>query len=72
MRRIAGRGRPWVLPTAGLVIQSGGPLAAGAAHRGGRNAVKVRECAAAQGSQVEDRGWAPTELTARFSAATRT
>ncbi len=55
------------------MIQSGGPLAAGAAHReGGRNTVKARECVTAQGSEVEDRGGAPAELAARFSAATRT
>ena len=66
-------GRPRVLPPGELVIQSGGPLAAGAAHReGGRNTVKARECVTPQGSEVEDRGGAPAELAARFSAATRT
>ena len=45
----------------------------GAAHReGGRNTVKARECATAQGSEVEDRGRAPAELAARYSGATRT
>ena len=45
----------------------------GAAHRaGGRNTVEARECATAQGSEVEDRGRAPVELAARFGAATRT
>jgi hypothetical protein len=53
-----------ILPPGGLVIQSGGPLAAGAAHReDGRNAVKAREFVTAQGDEVEDRGGAPTELT---------
>jgi hypothetical protein len=66
-------GRPRVLPPDGLAIQSGGPLAAGTAHREGRrNTVKAREYATAQGSEVEDRGRAPTELAARFRAATRT
>src|SRR5271165_2123382 len=66
-------GRPRVLPPDELVIQSAGPLAAGAAHReGGRNTVRARECVTAQGSEVEDRGGAPAELAARFSAATRT
>jgi hypothetical protein len=46
----------------------GGPSTPG----GGRNVVKVRECATAQGTEVEDRGWAPTELAERFTAATRT
>jgi hypothetical protein len=36
--------------------------------QGGRNTVKAREGATAQGSQVEDRGRAPAELAARFSA----
>jgi hypothetical protein len=40
--------------------------------QGGRNTAKAREGATAQGSQVEDRGRAPAELAARFSAATRT
>lgn len=65
--------RPRVLPPDGLVNQSGCPLAAGAAYReGGRNTLKARECVTAQGSEVEDRGDAPAELAARFSAATRT
>jgi len=74
MRRIARYpGGPGVLPPDELVIQSGGPLAAGAAHReGGRNTVKARECVTSQGSDVEHRGGAPAELAARFSAATRT
>ena len=66
-------GRPRVLPPDGLVIPSGGPLAA--AWHTGRAAgmpVKGRECATAQGSEVEDRGRAPTELAARYSGATRT
>ena len=57
----------------GLVIPSGGPLAA--ARHTGRAAgipVKGRECVTAQGSEVEDRGRAPTELAARYSGATRT
>ena len=66
-------GRPPVLPPGPLVIRSGGPLTAGAAYRqGGRNAVKARGCATAQGSQAEDRSRAPAELPARFSVATRT
>ncbi len=63
-------GRPWVLPPDKVVIQSGGPLAAGAYTGSGRNTVKARECVTAQGSEVEDRGGAPAELAARFSAAT--
>ena len=39
---------------------------------GGRNTVRARECVTTQGSEVEDRADAPTELAARFSAATRT
>ena len=66
-------GRPRVLPPNELVIQSGGPLAAGAADQeGARNIVKARECVTTQGSEVEDRGGAPAELAARFSAPTRT
>ncbi len=66
-------GRPRVLPPDEPVIQSGGPLAAGAAHReGGRDTVKARKCVTAQGSEVEDRGGATAELAARFIAATRT
>ena len=66
-------GRPRVLPPDELVIQSGGPLAAGAAHReGGRNTVKARKCVTTQDSEVEDRDGATAELAARFSAAIRT
>jgi hypothetical protein len=56
-------GRPPALPPDGLVIESGGPLAADTAGREGRpNTVKVLGCATVQGSETEDRGRAPAEL----------
>ena len=46
------RGRPWILPPEGLVIQCGSLLAASAGRGCGRNAVKVRESATAPGVKV--------------------
>ena len=53
----------------GLVIQSGGPLAAGAAHREAAGIlVKARECVTAQSSEAEDRGgMRQAELAARLA-----
>jgi hypothetical protein len=66
------RGRPWILPPEGLVIQSGSLLAAGAGRGCGRNAVKVHESATAQGIEVGTTAGHRLSRWQGLSAATRT
>ncbi len=64
--------QPLLPPLDGLVIQTCGPLAAGAPHWGTRMLSRFGTAPRLQGSKNEDHGREPTELAARSGAATRT
>ena len=60
---------PLGLPPDGVAIQTWGPLAAGPGHRGGPDAVKLRDCATAQGSNEGPRPGGLPPGRGRSSAA---